>query len=405
MKRALLIVATLLIMTSLLNAAVISEWRGENRDGVYSNENLMAGWPDGGPKMLWSVEGLGDGFSSASVTDDRVYVTGLVDDKGVIFAFDLRGKQLWRSSYGPDHHESYPGARTTPTVTSDGKLYVLSGAGNIVCMNTANGKILWQLNIIEKFGGENLRWGITESPLVNGDVVYVTPGAKTMMAALNRHDGSTIWTTSGNGQISAYSSPTYINHNGRELILQMMQTSVVAIDPKDGKLVWSHPHKTDWDVNPNTPTYHDGHVLSYSGYGTGGQLLKLSADGSSVSQVWSNKIIDSQIGAAVLVDGTIYASGHKNRGWHAVDWQTGKTTYSDRAFRKGPIIAADGKLIVYSEGGECALVNPDPNKFDIISQFEITMGSNQHWAHPVVKDGRLYVRHGDVLMVYDIAAK
>jgi len=405
MKKAFLIVAALLIMTSVVSAAILSQWRGENRDGVYDDENLMDSWPDDGPTLLWSADQLGEGFSSAAVTQDRIYVTGLIEEQGYVSAFNMQGKQLWKSGYGPDHHESHPGSRTTPTVTSDGKLYLLSGVGNAVCMNAESGKILWNVNVIDKFDGENLRWGITESPLVNNDAVYVTPGNKTMMAALDRHSGSTMWTTPGNGQSSGYCSPVLVNHNGRQLILQMMQTSVVAINPQNGALVWSHPHKTDWDVHPNTPIYHNGHVLIYSGYGTGGQLLKLSDDGSSVSRVWENNTMDSQIGAAVLLDEHIYVSGHKNRGWHCVNWQTGKTLYSDNTFRKGPVIASDGKLIVYTEGGNCALVNPNPDKFEIINQFEITMGSNPHWAHPVVNDGRLYIRHGDVLMVYDIAAK
>jgi outer membrane protein assembly factor BamB len=186
----------------------------------------------------------------------------------------------------------------------------------------------------------------------------------------------------------------------------MTGRSLIGLDAETGDFLWGQYHKTRYDINPNTPMYVDGYVYAVSGYGTGGQLVKLSEDGKSIELIWSDETLDSQMGAAVIVDNYIYGSGHRNKGWHCVEWKTGKVQYSSTELgRKGNIIFADGLLYCYAENGEMGLVRPNPSKFDIISSFEIEEGSGSHWAHPVIADGKLYVRHGDVLMVYDIKSK
>ena len=404
MKKIIITLSLLLALSiSFVFGQVDSQWRGPNRDGVYPNESLLKKWPDAGPKLLWSVEGLGDGYSSAAVTSDRVFVTGEADGKGTLFAFDLSGKSIWKSPYGPEWGESHPGARTTPTVVGN-RIYLMSAKGQATCFDT-DGKKVWSVDLVKDFKARNLQWGITESLLVDGDKVFCTPGGpNVMMVALNRQTGKVIWKIKGNGETSGYCSPVIVKHGNRRLILTMTAKSVVGIDADTGEYLWRAAHVTDYVVNANTPLYHNGYIYTVSGYGTGGQMFKLSDDGKSVKLIWSQDELDSQFGAAALVNGYIYGSGHKNRGWHCLDWKTGKVQFTERAIgNKGNVIFSDGMLYCYSERGDVALVKPNPAKFEVVSSFELEKGSGPHWAHPVISKGQLYVRHGDALIVYNIA--
>jgi outer membrane protein assembly factor BamB len=391
------------LSSSSVFGQIDSQWRGPKRDGVYPDESLLKKWPDEGPKLVWSVEGLGAGYSSPAVTSDRVYLTGEMRGEGILFAFDSSGKLLWKASYGSEWDGSRPGARTSPTIVGD-KIYLMSAEGGAACFST-NGKKVWSVDLMKEFGARNLQWGMTESPLVDGNHVFYTPGGRNVMiAALDRQTGETIWKIKGNGETSGYCSPCLIKHGDRRLLLTMTGKSFVGVDADTGEALWSQAHYTDYSVNANTPLYYDGYVYTVSGYGTGGQMFALSQDGASVKRIWSKNTLDSQMGAAVLVEGFIYGSGHNRRGWHCLDWKTGEVQYSAREIgNKGAIIFSDGMLYCYSERGDVALVKPSPQKFEVVSSFLLRKGSGEHWAHPVIKDGRLYVRHGDALMVYDIA--
>lgn len=387
-------------------AQIQSQWRGPNRDGKYPNEKLLKNWPAQGPKLLWKAIGLGIGFSSPAVTKDRVYVTAMIDGEGFVFVFDLDGKQLAKYSYGPEWDGGHKGVRTTPTIVGD-KMYLFTGHGHAVCMNTS-GKVLWDVDTQKEFGARQLEWGITESVVVDGDRVFCTPGgSETMLAVLDRNSGKTIKKIAGNGEESGYCSPVIVQHGTRRLLLTMTGKSVVGVDADSYEYLWSAPHSTRYDINPNTPLYFNGHVLTTSGYGTTGtQLFQISPDGKKITKVWQNGDPDSQMAAAVLVNDYVYMSGHNKRGWYCLDWQTGETKWTSRdLYGKGPIIYADGLIYVYSEKGDVGLVKPNPEKFDLVSSFVMTEGSGEHWAHPAIKDGRFYLRHGDVMNVYDIAAK
>jgi len=405
MLKIIQLIIILSLVTSFASAEILSQWRGPNRDGIYPGESLMKKWPKSGPKLLWSAEGLGIGFSSPAVTTDRVFVTSLFDSRGILFAFDHQGNLQWRVDYGPEWDAGHKGTRTTPTIVDD-KIYLISGVGEVYCLDT-NGKLLWSLDMKKKFGAKVLHWGIAESPLVDGDVVYCTPGGSSaLVAALNRHSGNIIWQTPGDGEMSAYCSPRFILHRGKKILVTMTEKSLVAINPQSGALLWKQPHVTQYDINPNTPLYKDDLIYSFSGYGTGSQMFKITADGKSATKVWANDTPDNQMAGAVLINGYIYTSGHKNRGWGCLDWKTGKLKWQSRDYGgKGPIIFSDGMLFMYSEKGDVVLAKPDPERFEPVSAFKMEKGSGPHWAHPVVKKGRLYIRHGDVLHVYDVAAK
>ena len=387
---------------STLCAQIESQWRGPNRDGVYPNESLLRVWPEEGPELLWSVAGLGAGYSSPAVTNDHIYVTGMIKGEGFLFAFDMDGKLDWKTLYGSEWSGSSPGARTAPTVVGD-LIYLMSALGRVVCLST-EGKIVWTRDLMQDFGARNIEWGMTESLLVDENRVFCTPGGRNaMMAALDRHTGKTIWTIKGNREKSGYCSPCLIKHGQRRLILTMTAESVVGIDADTGEFLWQHSHITEYAVNANTPLYHNGSIYTVSGYDTGGQMFQLSDDGTTVKRIWSTDKLDSQMGASVLVDGFIYGSGHQNRGWFSLDWKTGKVQFSARELgNKGAIIFSDGLLYCYSERGDVGLVKPNPQKFEVLSSFRVQEGSGEHWAHPVIKKGRLYIRHGNTLMVYNI---
>lgn len=404
MKSKFRIVLAFCLLSSVFAADDFSQWRGPERDGKYPEKNLMQQWPAQGPGLIWSATGLGEGYSSPAVTLQGVYVTGMIDGTGYLFALDKNGKQRWRTSYGPEWEDGHDGARTTPTVVAD-KIYLMSGVGNAVCVSTADGMIVWEVDLVKSFGARNLRWGMTESLLVDGDRVFCTPGGRNaMMVILDRFTGKTLKIIQGNGEKSAYCSPTIITHNGKRLLLTMTGESLVGVDAETGDYLWRQEHITQYDINPNTPNYHQGYIYAVSGYGRGGQVVKLSPDGKNVEQIWSDKTLDSQMGAAVMVDGYIYGSGHKNKGWYCIEWKTGKVQYKAKELgNKGNIIFADGLLYCYSERGDVALLRPNPQKFDVISSFKVSEGSGPHWAHPVIERGRLYIRHGGSLLVFDIA--
>ena len=404
-KPGTLAVSLFVLCVALLSGPIEAQWRGSQRDGIYPGENLLDVWPETGPELLWLVEGIGRGYSSAAVTADRVFVTGMIDGIGYLFAFDLQGKQIWKSTYGPEWNADYPGARTTPVVVGNW-IYLMSAMGNVLCLDT-DGKKVWSVDMVQQFQAKKNNWGLTESLLVDSDMVFCTPGGPSVtVASLNRHTGEVLWKSKGNGEASSYCSPRLITHNNRRLIVTMTSKSVVGVDADTGEFLWCHGHVTSYDVNPNTPLYHDGHLFTFSGYGTGGQKFKLNRDATDVEKVWGQATMDSQFGSAVLVDGFLYGSGQNSRGWHCVDWETGEVKYTVKALgNKGNIIYADGMAYCYGEKGDVGLVKPTPDAFEVVSSFKIDRGSDQHWAHPVIRNGRLYVRHGEVLMVYDISAK
>ena len=404
--RKVSILSSMLVVFFITNliGQIDSQWRGPERDGIYPGEKLLKKWPADGPKVLWSFESLGDGYSSAAVTKDRVYATGMLDDTGYLFAFDFKGKLLWKSAYGREWTENYEGARTTPTIAGS-KIYLMSAFGEVFCFDT-KGKKLWSVDLMAEYGARNIRWGFTESLLVDGDRVFCTPGASNVMfMALNRHTGKVIWKTKGSGQKSAYCSPCIVKHGSRRIIITMTAEAVAGIDADKGGFLWEAEHKTKYDINPNTPLYKDGYICTSSGYGTTGtQMFKLSADGTKISRVWINEAPDVHHGGLVLADGYLFGSGHDEKGWHCLDWKTGKLQFTSREIgRKGNLIFADGMIYCYSEKGHAALVKPNSKKFEIVSQFKFKKGTGQHWAHSVIKEGRLYMRRGNALVVYDIS--
>jgi outer membrane protein assembly factor BamB len=397
---------TLLVLGFLFNltssAQEIAQWRGPNRDGIYSETGLLKSWPAEGPKLLWHYDDLGEGHASAAVTKERIFTAGLINGIGYIIALSPDGKLLWKVPYGEDWTESWPGTRSTPLVY-DGKIYFLSGFGKLVCMTADKGNKIWTLDVMKDLHGRNIKWGITENLLIDGNKLFCTVGGiDTNIVALDRNTGKLIWISKGNGEKSAYCSPMMITLPNRKILVTQTENSILGIDAADGKLLWRHDQPNKYSVHANTPLYHGGYLYCVSGYGQGGVMLKIASDGSAKQEMWRNASLDNRMGGVILLNDRIYGSDDSNKAWWCLDWKTGKEIYSEKITNKGNIICSDGMLYCYGDNGEIALVKPLPDGFKKISSFKVPYGANQHWAHPVIVNGRLYIRHGNSLMVYDI---
>ncbi len=402
MKNSIAILIITVILSGTAFSQDVTHWRGPLANGIFPDTGLLKIWPDNGPDLLWSYDELGQGYSSATVTSEAVYIPTMFDGKGYIFKLLPDGTLVWKVSYGDEFTESFPGSRSSVTVAGD-QLYMLSGYGILSCFSKSDGKLLWKVSLVRDFDGDTITWGYNETVVVNGDNVYCTPGGKVSnVIALNRFTGELVWRSSGNGELSAYCTPLLIDLPERRLLVTHTQKSILGIDTRDGKLLWSYPHPNKWSVHANTPLYNDGMLFCYSGYGQGGVMLKLENGGTSVSGIWTIKDFDPRIGGAVLVNGYIYGSGDNNRAWQCVDWMTEKEKYASTSLAKGDVISADGMLFCYSERGELALVQASPEEFKIISEMRIVKGSDQHWAYPVIYDGILYLHHGSSLMAFKI---
>ena len=409
-----LVIGIWIFVLGTVQASDYYQWRGNNRDGVSKETGLLKEWPEGGPKLLWSVEGIGKGFSSPSISKGSLYVTGTSGNVEFLSAFDLDGNFKWKKEYGKPYTKSYPDARTTPTVEGN-SIYVISGSGQVVCLDTASGDIKWSVDALDNFGGKQGSWGTAESPLiVDNKVIYTPCGNKTTVVALDKKTGKTVWTSPSLNDHSGYVSPILVERGGKKLIVGVTGNYIIGVNAENGDIVWQIkytdiPSPNKKDINIPTPLYYDGHIFVTSGYDHAGVMLELSEDGTKASVAWVNTDLDVHHGGVVRIDGYIYGSNWLNNNdgnWVCVDWNTGKTMYEEKWFNKGSIIAADGMLYCYEEkGGNLGLVKASPDGFDVVSSMKITQGKGQHWAHPVINDGRLYMRHGDVLMVYDIKAK
>ncbi len=403
----------MLLTTFILNAhSQLYEWRGPERSGVYNETGLLKEWPGSGPELCLELDDLGDGYSSPTVTDNTIYITGRKEQSDVLSAFTLDGKKKWEIVYGDAWIRNHTGNRCTPTY-SKGNIFLISGGGDIVCVDS-NGEIKWSKNHYALYDSKPIMFGISESPLVVGNIVIASPGGnKASLVAFNIENGDVVWETEPLNESPQYVNPKLIEHGGRKIITSITRNHIIGVDAKNGKLLW----KVDYaEINAatgrvsvnhaNTPIYRDGLILIANGYDWVALQLKLSKDGSDVEIVWENREFDPHHGGMVLMGDFVYSSNHKSNSmgdWLCINWKTGKTEWTTNWYNKGSIISADGMLYLFEEkSGHVALVKPNPDKLDIVSEFQVKKGSGPYWAHPVISNGKLYIRHGETLMVYAI---
>ena len=378
-----------------------TQFRGPNRDGICTETGLLTEWPSGGPKMMWSYDKLGHGFASVSVLNGVIYTTGLEGEDGVLYALDTSGNLKWKKTYGKGWTGSNPGTRTTPTIEKD-RIYIMSGHGVISCFNTEDGEQKWSIDTFAKFGGENITWGIAESVLIDNEKVICTPGGKdATVVALDKKTGETIWISKGVSDKSAYCSPLVVEMSGKRVVLTMVEKTVLGIDITDGKVLFQTSHPTTYSISAVSPVYDSGVLFVSNGYNQGSVGFTV-ADDMTVSRKWAQKKLDVHHGSVVLLDGNIHGANTSGQ-WMCLDLATGDIKYQAKAVGKGSVIFADGMLYCYAEKGLLGLVKPTPDGYDMVSSFKIEMGEKEHWAHPAISHGVLYIRHGEVLMAFDIA--
>ncbi|NQT50460.1 PQQ-binding-like beta-propeller repeat protein [bacterium] len=380
---------------------------GPRRDNQSTETGLLEQWPDGGPKLAWAFAECGRGFAGISVADGRIYISGDFGSEEFVLALDLDGKLLWKTPNGKAWRGPYPGARTTPT-WDDGVLYHMNPHGRLAALDAATGRELWALDLKSTYDAKTSRWAFAENILVDGPVLYAAPGGtKGRVVALDKATGKPVLANTEITDRAAYCSPILIDHNGRRLLVTILQEVIVALDPKTGKLLWSHHHTTQHDQNVTHPLYHQGLLYASSGHGTGGRLLKLSPDGTSVAELWVNKDLDNCHGGVLLVGGHVYGSGCRlfRKGLVCVDFATGKTAWSDPRFGPLSLTGAQGMIYAVDRQGRATLFRASAERSNVVSQFQVPRRNRSAFlSHPVICGGRLYIRHTDTLYAYDISA-
>ncbi len=412
MMRILAILLLIFIFSVNLFSQDLVEWRGPDRSGIYPDQNLLKTWTENGPRLILELNDIGNGYSSPVVYKSVIYITGKKDTMDVISAYEMNGTKKWETAYGRAWNRTYPETRCTPTI-EDNRIYLVSGMGEVVCVDAVTGKRIWTVDAQTEFKGEPHRWGIAESIAISDKAVfYVTGGEETSVIALDKTNGKLIWKTKSLGGTRAYASSSIIEKAGMRLLLAQTANDLMAVNIENGKIVWNfnlmpyHTGETGKGGNTNTPLFYNNEIFVASGYDHPAIMLSLAADGRSVSVKWMNTDFDNHMGGVVKIGNFIFGSNwtnNANGNWICAAWDTGKTTYNTKWFNKGPIISADGMLYCYEEKtGNLALVKPNPEKFEVVSSFKIAKGAGPHWAHPTIYDGNILVRHGEYLAVYNL---
>ena len=391
------------------------EWHcfhGLSRNNKSAETGLLKKWPEKGPELLWTVSGLGKGYSSVSIAEGYLYTAGMIEKQTVVFAFDLNGKLVWKRINGRSwettmsHARSYTGSRSTPTY-SDSRVYHLSDLGRLAAFHYRTGKEIWVLELRELFDAEIPEYGYTESVHIDGDRLYCNPaGKKGFIVCLNKKTGKLIWANTEIPGTLGFSSPIIAEFGGYRQIINLTSNCVYGADTKTGKLLWSVDYENQRSNNVTDPIFHDGYVFASSGYGKGSILIKLTTSGKKIipETVWQTDLMDNHHGGVILHDGYLYGAGHNARGWFCLDFMTGEQMWKTKG--KGSLVYADHKFYFLEERGTMKLVNATPKQYDEVSTFEVPNGGEgMYWAHPVVCGGRLYVRHADKLFAYDIRSK
>jgi len=436
------------------------QWQGPDRNAISKEQGLLKEWPKDGPPLAWKVTGLGGGYSGPSIAAGRIFGMSNRGEDEVVWALSEKdGKELWVTRLGPAFKQSWPqgkeGPGCTPTVDGE-RLYVEGLGGDVACLQVKDGKVLWQCSLTRDFGGSVPAWSYRESPLVDGEKVIVTPGAEdAMLVALDKLTGKTIWKSKvgGSGDSSgggsggpggspggrrgapggsrgsgrspggfggsgaAYASPIAIEFEGQRQYVQLTAKALIGVAASDGKFLWSYDRPANrMGINCSTPIHQDGLVFAASAYGAGGGLVKLSKDANGAvkaEEVYATRKMQNHHGGMILLDGCLYGANGGNEGGFLIclDFKTGNVLWDERddpehRARKGSITLADGRLYYRTERGTMLLIEPSPKEYIERGRFEQPERSKQPaWTHPVVANGKLYLRDQDLLLCYNVKAQ
>lgn len=404
--RHLVFSALALGLSVVASAADWPQFRGPERNGLSKETGLLKQWPAGGPRLAWKATGLGESHTTVSVARGKIFGMGLVGTEEKVWALEEKtGKQLWSVKIADridlQGRQGGYGSRATPTIEGD-VLYTIGVAGDVLCMRVRDGSIIWRKNLVSDFGGQVPTWGYSESPLIDGEKLVVTPGGQSAMVALDKKTGATIWKSPLRNRVS-YSSAQTALVNGQKQYIQFLADGVFGLSATDGKPIWNYtsPAGGQWrDINCSMPLYKDGMVFAATAYEKGGGLVKLG-EGQAQEQYFLRELLNHH-GGMVLVGDYIYGTGA--RSLYCVEFKTGKIVWEDRSPGKGSITYADGMLYVRNERGPVTLVEANPKEYVQRGQFEQPDRTREPaWAYPVVANGRLYIHDQDTLLCYDIA--
>ena len=376
------------------------QWRGLRQDGISNETGLLAKWPEGGPPELWRIK-LGNGYSALAVVGDRAY-TMFGDEEGeyVVCIRAADGEILWQVTSGGPYENSYgDGPRATPTV-HEGRVYTVGATGAVLCLDAGTGDKIWGLNVLTKFEGENLEYGLSASPVIVDEklIVVANGGEGESLAALDKNTGKTIWTSLDDK--AGYSTPLIIEVDNKKQLVVLTGVAVVGVAPDDGRTLWRHPWETTLDANAAMPIFHDNRLFISSGYDTGCALFEILFNEGQVEakKLWENKKMKNLFSSSILIDGFLY--GFHNTIFTCMDFETGEVKWSHRGFNKGSLLSADGKLIIYGERATLALAEISPEAYTEISSAKILGGRT--WIVPTLSRGRLFVRSKEELVCLNL---
>ena len=394
---------------------LLADWavfRGPDGNGKSPDTGLLTQWAQDGPKLLWSVNFIGTGYSNVAIAGDRIYISGNVKDKSMIFCLDKNGNKIWEQDNGPAHASSrqYPGTRGTPTIDGD-FVYDISPIGEVTCFHAKTGDKIWNRNIMTDYAAPMPMWFLGHSVIVDGDYL-ISPlgGAKHAAIAMDKKTGKTVWASDPVKDPAeaktGYTTPYLFEFDGIRIVAVMSDSTVEGLDPKTGQTLFSIPWKNARSVNCTMPIYRDGHLFLTTGYDFGAKLFKLAknADGTiTPTEVWYAQPFDNHHGGVLLVGDYIYGTTHKGS-WGAINFMTGEVGYLSRSAGKGSTHYADGLIYGLTEDDKTVvLVKPEPKEFILLSRFELPHDAEgKSWAHPVVLGGKLYLRHAQYLYCYDV---
>lgn len=397
-------------MTSSPQSSVIkkdwSQWRGPERTGLSEETGLLKVWPAGGPKLVWSAQILGEGYGGVAIRENQVLVQGTRKNRSVIFCLNKDdGSTHWIADLGDRlEHGRGHGPRGTPTIDGD-KIYALTENGDLASVERSEGTVLWQRNILKDFDGKNPKWLISESPLVDDHRLIVTPGGKeASVVALEKKSGKTIWTSKELSDQASYSSCVIADVQGIRSLMTFTSEAAVGLSVKNGKLLWRYKPVANPTANVTTPIFHQDKVFYSSAYGTGCALLQLKSRNGSIEakEIYFNRDMMNHHGGIVLVNDYLY--GFSNSILTCMEFSTGKVMWKDRSVGKGSITYADGHLYLFSEKNIVGLAEATPKEYKEKGRFEIKDQGWPTWAHPVINDGRLYIRNQGMLYCYNLTS-
>ena len=392
-------------------AADYPQWRGPARDGIAQETGLLTEWPSEGPKLLWRNDELGNGYSTPSVADGRIFLISDRDKKEFALALDAKdGKQLWSVELGPVGRNlgpQYPGSRSTPTVDGD-RVYCLGSDGDLACLDVVSGAVRWKKNYRTDFDGKFGMWAYAESPLVDGDLVICTPGGETAtLLALNKNTGDTVWKSPVPGaDLASYASPIVAQVGDVKQYIQFVQKGLVGVDAKTGKFLWRDDRTKDQASNIDTPVFRDGLAFSAGSRGAGG-AVQLTVDGGEVkaTPVYAEVKLAGGIGGAVLIGDNLYIA---NKVLTCAEFATGKVLWQERGIGSASLCYADGHMYLHGHGdGAVALAEVSAAGYKEKGQFTppVEVKKSSAWTYPVVANGRLYIREQGTLLCYDVRQK